>query len=222
LRYAGSDAQKLGQVLNTYGFKVKLLVGASATRAKIIEEMSSLSNVKDLAIVYFAGMTARSADGDKPEMLKLIPFDYDAQSSGSGILIAELKQVVGSLNAAHKLVILDGCHGTTGLTTLLSKSPSSVVEESRDSAVMFHVGTQDSVYGMESFQLGGSAFTQSLLRALDKHTKSGETEFTLSDIFRTTGEIMKTVGVSQHPQLVRVSGSGEIVWTVSSPRLAAR
>lgn len=110
--------------------------------------------------------------------------------------------------------MLDGCHGTTGLTESSRASGISAVANNPGEPVLqFFSASSDDEYAMESSELGGGAFTQALIRVLDRGLRDGHGLW-MRDIVANTGALIRAQpNVRQTPKLVTVSGEGEVYWS---------
>jgi hypothetical protein len=209
LRFAISDARSLSEVLGTLGFESTSVTGSSATRAGILTALArsaAQTTDSDLFVVYVTGlMTQNDGKGE----LEIIPADYASARPGiPGITILELRDIVDRAKAKHKLVILDGCYGTSGLPT-----PVSLGHRNATAPVFqFFVGTADGQAGMESQELHGGVFTQSLVRTLSAIRKPTMMQEVVAAVSRQMAEYSRQLGNQQTPKLVTVSGDGEIVF----------
>ncbi|HEX8221441.1 MAG TPA: tetratricopeptide repeat protein [Chloroflexia bacterium] len=113
LSYAEADAEELGALLESDGYEVVKLIGATATRARIIEELTELNRKASLAgqdgllLVHYSGHGAvDSQDG----LAFLLPADGDPEKlMSTAIPLEDLpNRFLGRAQSA--LVLLDCCH----------------------------------------------------------------------------------------------------------------
>jgi hypothetical protein len=167
LKYAVSDARAFSNVLDKYGFDSTLLLGSAATKASVTEalvRLRQLTTDQDLVLFYYAGNSvAETLSGQTKRKLLLFLADSRPEEHTSALTIDELASALQAIPARHRLAVLDGCHGTTGLAeapSLAGIAPATPHEP----VLQFFSGSSDEEYGMESAELGGGAFTQALIR----------------------------------------------------------
>jgi hypothetical protein len=218
LKYAVSDARAFSNVLDRYGFDRTLLLGSAATKANVTEalvRLRQLTTDQDLVLFYYAGNSiAETLSPQTKRTLLLLLADSKPAQHTSALTIDELADALRAIPARHKLAVLDGCHGTTGLTEVASAigiSPGKPDEP----VLQFFSGSSDEQYGMESAELGGGAFTQALIRVLDRALEAGDGRgLWMHDVVAATGTLMRAQpNVRQNPKLVTVSGHGEVYWS---------
>lgn len=221
LKYAVSDANTFSDVLDKYGFERTLLLDRSATKANVTEALAHLRQVttdQDLVLFYYAGNSvAEPLPDQNKRMLLLLLADSKPEEHTSALTIGELTNALKSLPARHTLAILDGCHGTSGLTEFSSVAVIDTAKPS-DPVLQFFSGSSNDEYGMESAELGGGAFTQALIRVLRDGLQAGHSRgLWMHDIVAATSNMMRLEpNVRQTPKLVTVSGKGEIYWSPDS------
>ena len=221
LKYAVSDARAFAGVLEKYGFDSTLLLGRTATKASVTEALARLRQLttdQDLVLFYYAGNSvAERLSAKTKRTLLLFLADSKPSEHTSALSIDELADALRDIPARHKLAVLDGCHGTTGLGE--PASPSGIARAKPDQPVLqFFSGSSDEEFGMESAELGGGAFTQALVRVLERGLRANDGRGVwMHEVVGTTSTLMRAQqDVRQTPKLVTVSGAGEVYWSPGS------
>lgn len=109
LKTAVNDAQSIAHVLTTrYGFKVKLLVDADATRDNIIDALDYyVTNLEqtDNFLLYYAGHGQRKGDDGY-----WFPVDARTDSTSRWISAEDVTTKMRNLNSRHALIVADSCY----------------------------------------------------------------------------------------------------------------
>jgi len=209
LRYAASDARAVSSALEKYNFDVRLLLNEAAGRSNILNEIRRIkTNPDDLVVVYFSGMTATFGD-DEQKQVYVIPSDFNSPELSTGLSISQFKKEVELLPAEHKLVMIDGCYGATGLNDSGATTGSST-DDPKQPAFFFVTATQDNQYAMESELMHGGAFTQSFLHALNDASNQA-TGMSIQALLQDTQALLQRSKINQQPKLVRIAGTGDIL-----------
>jgi hypothetical protein len=109
------------------------------------------------------------------------------------------------MRSAASLILLDGCHGTVGL------SDSGYVSFGEDRLLQIFAGSQDDGYGLEISEAGGGQFTHVLVTQLrDLRARMGRVPVKrlAADVTRATVEMSRG---QQKPKFVSL-GEGDIVF----------
>lgn len=112
LAYTANDAQKISDILRTFGFETALLIGPQETsRTQIMRHFDSLrQKIKpdDSIVVFFSGHGVRDPDND--QVGYLLPRDADrSYLLTSSILMSTIQDISRILKARHMLFIIDAC-----------------------------------------------------------------------------------------------------------------
>jgi hypothetical protein len=213
LRYAVSDARKMAEALERYGFKVNLLTDESANNGKINEMMLDILSktaADDLFLFYYAGNSFRSDDLKIKDAsgLALPTYDFSLKNLTGYLMLPDIKDMIARSASRHKLIILDGCHGTAGLPLETSQLSNA---ESSEKIFQIFSGTQDNEYAVERSDLGGGPFTQSIVEILMDSASDGRSIPMSRLAADVVTKLAQYTNVQQHPKLVTIAGSGEIV-----------
>jgi hypothetical protein len=207
LRYAVSDAQSMSQYLKSSGFEVNFFADVSKYDVRnSLNDLIKNTLEKDLTVFYFAGMSARSTDllgkGSSEELI-IATSDVDVSSPLANLTLGELVVSMKKLSG-DKLIILDGCHGTFGL------SPAPQVQSTSSTAEIFQIiaASQDAEVAAEL--PGGGAFTQALLTGLKNGSGSGTYVPTREIIAQLTPLVLEKTNGNQRPKLVTLTGIQDI------------
>ncbi|MBV5327008.1 MAG: caspase family protein [Chlorobium sp.] len=211
LQYAVSDAIAFAEALRQIGFRTTLLVDAQRDQvmASLTELRKNLTS-DDLAILYYAGPSlVHKVHGGKDEVV--LPFaDSDLSDMTSILSIKQLAEELKSFQARHRLAVLDGCHGTTGLDADSASAGLSAAVTPNEAVVQVLSGSGDDEYGYESAELGGGAFTQTMLQVLGEARRDGSVLWMHELVARTTKLLRTRSSAKQTPKVVTLSGNGEI------------
>ena len=113
---AVSDAQSVAGVLQSrYGFETRTLLDAAATRANIVDAVSSYRRnlgANDNLLIYYAGHGNFDKDAGRAYWL---PVDASADSPSNWISADDLSSLTKTLSARHVLIVADSCY-SGGLT----------------------------------------------------------------------------------------------------------
>lgn len=132
LSYAEDDAEDLAALLESDGYEVVKLIGASATRVRIIQELTklnrkaSVADQEGLLLVHYSGHGAvDSQDG----LAFLLPADGDPEDLLSTAIPLEdlANRLLGRAQSA--LVLLDCCHSGYAVGFKGSEAVSKDVED---------------------------------------------------------------------------------------------
>jgi Caspase domain len=217
LQYAVSDARAFASILAQYGFDTTLFLGNAATKAGVLQALDRLRQTtsdEDLALFYYAGPSiANPTQGPGQRTLLLFLADSRPNEPASVLTIKDLAKALEVLPARHKLALLDGCHGTTGLPE--SSGTTGLATEVRPDApvLQFFAASGNDEYASESAELGGGAFTQALIRVLDRGSHTGHGLWMHDVVAETTALVRAQSHVRQMPKLVTLSGNGEVYWS---------
>lgn len=218
LQYAVADAQAMTDVLKAYGFEVTALTGKEATRPRVMQSISGIGarvGKDDFVVFYYAGNT--SADfGRKSSdrLLQLFLADSRVNNPESVLTIKDVRTALEDVQAGQRLVILDGCHGTSGLDgDGRGEGVTTSTTAAAGPLLQFFAASADHEYATESAEAGGGIFTRALIQVLLEAAKQRQTP-RMSDVVNRTSALVRTQSSGrQSPKLVTVSGTGEIRWT---------
>jgi hypothetical protein len=221
LRFAESDGRAMADALSTYGFETTLLVGKEATRGRVLaalDEVNGKASPDDLVVFYYGGNSTAAIEGGKEKVLRLYLADTRLEDERSAITIRDLRARLDTMKAKHRLAIIDGCHGTTGLD--VSPASAGLATEASPSGpiLQFFAASGDDEFAMESADAGGGSFTQALVGVLKQSARDGGPLWMHTLVAKTTTLVRAGSNGRQTPKLVTVSGIGEIHW---SPAAAA-
>ncbi|XXF80849.1 caspase family protein [Myxococcaceae bacterium GXIMD 01537] len=217
LRYAATDAQAFGRVLEELGGvqpadRVMLL---EADRAAL---EGALARLKALVV------SARAA-GARTEAL----IYYSGHSDEEGLLLRsdrfaypELRRALESLPADVKIAVLDSCaSGTLARQKGGTRRPAFLVDASasvRGHAIL--TSSSEDEASQESDRIGGSFFTHNLVSGLrGAADTTGDGRVTLHEAYQfafheTLARTEKTRAGAQHPAYdIELAGTGELVMT---------
>jgi uncharacterized caspase-like protein len=184
-----------------------------------LERLRQTASDEDLALFYYAGPSiAEPPQGLGPRMLFLFLADSRPNEPATVLTIKDLAQALEVLPARHKLALLDGCHGTTGLPEA-SGTAGRATEVRPDAPVLqFFAASGNDEYASESAELGGGAFTQALIQVLDRGSRTGDGLWMHDVVVETTALVRTQSQAMQMPKLVTLSGKGEVYWTPVAER----
>jgi hypothetical protein len=219
LRYAASDAAKLGQVLRDLGdFEPADIVvlrdeDADTARSTLISlndrirAAESLPGVQTLLFVYYSG----HADG---QALRL---------GSSRLLFRELAQLVRGSAAQFRLLVVDACR--SGVLTRVKGgrivAPFDVADsELKGEGMAFLTASSENEDAQESDELKGSFFSHALISGLlGAADSNGDGMVVLEEAYRhayesTLRATSRTFAGTQHPTFqYELKGQGELVLT---------
>lgn len=222
LRWAEKDARSFSSVMQELGGldprNENLLL--SPTRKQFTEEFSRIKRrISDLSA------QSGTPTGKRYEFL----FYYSGHSDDEGLLLgndrlsyADLKSLIGGLDAQVNLVVLDSC--SSGAITRLKggvKAPPFLVDESSSLSGHAYL-TSSSEYEptQESDKIQGSFFTYYLIAGLRGAADAdGDGKVTLNEAYshafsETLSRTTNTVAGPQHPSYnIKLTGSGDLVLT---------
>jgi len=214
LQYAASDAQAMDAVLKKLGFVTTILVNETATQMQVrseIDKLISASKADDLLLIYYAGNSIRSTDlrSDQPKALILNTFDLKLGNPLGNLTLNAVVEKLNPVTNAHRLIIIDGCHGTYGLP-IPSTPISPQVKASTGRTFQVITGTQDDEYGLEV--AGGGLFTKLLTSKL-QDAASGNRRLSTNELLgATSAELGGRSGGGQRPKILTLSGTEDVVF----------
>jgi hypothetical protein len=206
---AVADAHNMVNVLVASGFRTTLLTDENATQAaieKAIDEAVLESQKDSLTVIYYGGMSFRSSDTDPkstPDALVLSPYDVQLEHPLQNITLSDLVERMRKTNG-DTLIIVDGCHGTFGLSSADSNKTSS---DRSTGIIQVITGAQDTEVSLDLPD--GGAFTQAILKQL-RAQALGQRISTNELIARVSPDVTLSSQGSQHPKLLTVSGKDDI------------
>jgi hypothetical protein len=212
LQYAVSDAQKMEKALNLLGFESTVIPTESATRARILTEIDKAvasSKPDDMLLVYYAGfsMSSTSLQGELPKMLVLNTYDFKLSKPIESLTLDGVIERLRSATTVFRLLIIDGCHGTFGL------SPSALGAAARkERPFQIIAGTGDDELAIESDQFRGGIFTHALTKTLENIAEGNRRISTNELLAATTTEVYPLSSGGQRPKLVTLAGSEDVVF----------
>ncbi|NNE28475.1 MAG: hypothetical protein HKN16_02490 [Saprospiraceae bacterium] len=195
LRYADDDAYQFhNQLLASDGLslssdQVKLLINESATREKILEELTNIANQageEDIILFYFSGHGLKGS---------FLPFDYDGFNNQ--VFHNEINGRLKKSKAEHRICIADACH-SGGI--MAARSADSWISNwypmlaDAQIPMTFFLSSKSSERSLESKGLRMGVFSHFLIRGL-----KGEADMDL-DQSVTLGELFQFVskGVTEY------------------------
>jgi len=116
-------------LIRRYGFtedNITTLFDEAATRAAILEALENFVakvGPNDTVLVHYSGHGSQveDLDGDEPDGLDETICPHDARTDGvPDITDDELSRILGRIDAASSVVVLDSCHSGTGLRAAAS------------------------------------------------------------------------------------------------------
>ncbi len=187
LRYPEADARDLYDVLHRQdvgGFDdAVVLVGQQNTTKRAIEEAIAWATSElqrdDTFLLYFSGHGTLSFDLVEGSQLFFLPSDAKlAEPEKTGISVAWLEKVVGSLPSRRRVLILDTCHnGRSGKSAVNSSTaqllgamrgpppePRGLRDVSESEARLY--AAQYYQPALEDAHLGNGVYTHFLIQAL--------------------------------------------------------
>jgi len=215
LKTAVSDAQAIAKVLTQrYGFQVKLLLNADATREHILDSLNQYETsltANDNLLIYYAGHGYENKNTNKAYWL---PVDATSTTSANRIIADDITTEMSALPARHILVISDSCY-SGGLTRGIDDTPTSSSQPNGQQAFLRKMLSERSRNlmasgGDEPVADGGpdghSVFAFAVLKALQENQQG---MFTAADLFY--GSVQRSVAGSsaQVPQFAPIRNSGD-------------
>jgi hypothetical protein len=210
LASAVSDARGVAAVLKSSGIDVDVLLDDDATSAALtsaIARASAEAKSGDLTIFYYAGASFSTKDVGPPSSnaeLVLATFDVSLDDLHANTTLPQVVQAMRNVRG-DKLIIIDGCHGTSGVS--VSSKPEVGAASSEIFQVMASTQDDESAADLPS----GGAFTQSLLKHLMSQAEPGDAISTSALLPRISADIATVSQLKQHPKLVTLSGHGDIM-----------
>ena len=163
LRFAKSDATQFDALLRqSYGFDSVVLHDTKATKSAIkhaIREIADKCGPDDLFLFYFGGNVTEVPSTESPsgKVASLVPYDFNVNEFST----LELLEDITMLSANHKVVLVDGCHATSGLTpTTISLNSDAKPTEP---VLEFFGACRANQFAMEDTK--GGVFSQAVMRA---------------------------------------------------------
>ncbi len=213
LQFAVSDAQKLGGTLETLGFNVTILTNPESEDVKTaFKRVADLVRKDDLFVFYYAGSGVRASDlvnGQKgtlqSDALILPTYDFSIENGRENFSLDDVVNSISDMRNTASLVVLDGCHGTTGL------SASDYVGVGDGRILQILAGSQDDGYAFETSEAGGGQFTHTFVSELrDLHANTGRVPVKRLAANVTRATVERSKGL-QKPKFVSL-GEGDIVF----------
>ena len=212
LASAVSDARGVAAMLKSAGYETTVLLDDGATRASLNDALARViaaAQPGDLTTFYYAGTSfspTNFVSAHSAADLVLTTFDVTLAAPQSN---EKLSQIVQELRNApgDKLIILDGCHGTYGLPA----SPRAADTKSGETFQVLASSQDDEV---AADLPGGGLFTQALLKELRRQEGQGKSISTSTLLASVFGDVVEGSRGMQHPKLVRISGSNDIMLPV--------
>jgi hypothetical protein len=210
LRFAKSDATQLASVLRqSYGFDTTVLLDSDATKPAIkksISELGSKCKPGDLFLFYFGGNVTEvpdiAASGSKAA--SLVPYDFGSNALPTLEVIEDIKR----LSAKHKVLLVDGCHATSGLIS--AATPSGVEADPQEPVLEFFGACRANQLAMEDAK--GGVFTQAVIRTLTEAATDSGHGMWMAELSTRVQAHVSEGQQRQTPELVRLSGVGSIAW----------
>jgi len=208
LRTAVGDAEAIAQVLRgRYGFTVKKLLDAQATRDNILDAFGQYEKLgeNDQLLIYYAGHGQRR--GGKAYWL---PVDASPDSTAKWIIADDITSGIRVIPARHVLVVSDSCYsgglareGEASVTLPANHDAAIRILQSSKSRILISSGRDEPV--SDSGSGGHSVFANALLNGLQR---TNGPSFTASSLFHSY--IRETVigGSEQVPLYQIIQNSG--------------
>ena len=181
LAYAENDARDVARLLrDLYGFDhVTLLVGAAATRDRIVEALASLQDRSvvapdDAVLIYFSGhgQTVPTSSGEQGYLLpvdaavNLADVHNAAPFRRYAIRMDDLRSDADAIPARHILFLIDACYSGYLSSKALDESPPELVNALRYPARQVITAGTKGERAVEHHAWGHGAFTYKLLERL--------------------------------------------------------
>ncbi len=217
LRYAVSDAERIGGVMERVG-------GIQSSDAILLADPDA-EDIRDGAEQIRRAIRRAEGDARRVEFV----FYYSGHSDERGLLIGEdlfsyreLREMIGAIDADVAIALLDSC--SSGSFTRLKggrrAQPFLIDDSSQMSGYAFLTSSSDDEASQESDEIGASFFTHylasGLLGAADS-TRDGKV--TLNEVYQYafTETLSRTAGTlagPQHPAYdIQLTGAGDLVLT---------
>lgn len=186
LAYAENDAREIARVLrDLYGFDtVTLLLGADATRDRIVEALASLQDRSVVAsddgvVIYFSGhgQTVPTASGEQGYLLpvdarvNLDDVHNAAPFRRYAIRMDDLRSDADAIPARHILFLVDACYSGYLSSKALDETPPELVTALRYPARQVITAGTKGERAVEHHAWGHGAFTYKLLERLRIETE---------------------------------------------------
>lgn len=114
LNTASYDAKKVSEVLSRlYGFEVKTLIDAQATRDSIVRELNALRKMlmpDDKLLIYYAGHGYYNAETNKAYWL---PVDAEKDDTTNWVMADDITSQLKLASARQILIVSDSCYSGT-------------------------------------------------------------------------------------------------------------
>lgn len=215
LRFAESDAQRLGQALDgsvgSYYAKsdVAVLQGGKAGRDDILAALrraTQAAAATDTLVFAFAGHGIQDDDG----RYYLTPSDFDASRvAETGLAWAQVAELLHATKA-RVVVILDACHaGLSGSEKLgTNDDAAGALLGARRAPMLVLAASKGRQVSYENAKWGGGLFTYALVQALQRNRKSHDLDhdgaIAVSELYRAVKGILQTNSDGQQtPWLAR-------------------
>lgn len=214
LRYAVSDARRIGALLRDHGFEVvSILENDQATRAGILEllnhQLPTQVGPKDLVVVFFAGHGATVGD-----MGYVLPIDTSADITHSAISVQELKNSALHWRNKHTLFLIDACFSGA----MFRKPPADLnrnqlayweaLDEQRLVEILTAGNANETVAEVDGWGTFTRALHSGLGGAADADRDGIVTGRELAE--HTIREVRSQTNDRQHPQWGVAEGSGTV------------
>jgi hypothetical protein len=212
LHTAVKDANAIAEVLRTkYGFQTTLLTDASATRARILDQIATYETQlgdNDNLLIYYAGHGFQIKEADKSFWL---PVDATSSQSSNRISADDLTTEMAALKARHVLVVSDSCY-SGGLTRDIGSLPVIGPDEAFLRKTLFMRSRNLMASGRDEPVADGgpdghSVFAWALLQALNSDT---DNLFTASTLFYDRVQRAVAGNSQQIPVYQPIRNSGDI------------
>lgn len=210
LRFSKTDAEAVARVLrDKYDFQTRVLLDQVATKGGILTAISDVSTEAtkdDLFVFFFAGNGTETVANDTPngKIATLVPHDFNFERPFS---VRDLLKAIEAIKAHHKLVIVDACHATSGLVGNTASGPA---QDPAAPVVTFFGACRGDQTSSENSS--GGVFTQALVRSLAQVGEGGNGSRWMRELFVNVKAQIEVSEFSQTPQLLALSGTGEVAW----------
>lgn len=232
LRFCESDVDALATILAEKHAlpreHMAILKGSEATRARILEELSRLTdhrrgNERDRVVVYFSGHGQTVPLPRGGQMGFLIPVDAAVDIADvtnpalyykTCVAMSELHHISELIPAKHVLFLVDACYSGLAVDALRSaRPPASIAALARNPGRHILTAGMRGERAMENPRWGHGAFTQALLEALsDRRSDYNNDGFLTAQELATyvQGEVPKHS--PQTPQFACFGGEGQCLF----------
>ena len=215
LRFAESDAKRLGQALDgsigSYyaNSDVAVLQGGKAGRDGILAALARATQAAaatDTLVFAFAGHGIQDADG----RYYLTPSDFDASRvAETGLAWAQVAELLHATKV-RVVVILDACHaGLSGSEKLgTNDDAAGALLGARRAPMLVLAASKGRQVSYENAKWGGGLFTYALVEALQRNRKNHDLDhdgaIAVSELYRAVKGILQTNSEGQQtPWLAR-------------------